>query len=85
MPDILAKECLTCPAGSYCVGDHITLRDCPPGFYCPIGTGYDWKPCPSGTFSNNYGLYNVSCKYKVAVLYVVTKSSNMDIISNEVA
>jgi len=52
MPDILAKECLSCPAGSYCVGDHLVPSPCPVGFYCPAGTGYDWQPCPPGTFNS---------------------------------
>lgn len=25
---------------------------CPRGFYCPAGTGNDWRPCPLGTYSN---------------------------------
>ena len=28
------------------------------GYYCPAGTGYDWQPCPTGTFSNMAGLAN---------------------------
>lgn len=62
MPDILAKECLQCPIGSYCVGDHLNPEPCPPGFFCPQGTGYDWQPCPPGTFNSQLGLHNASCK-----------------------
>jgi hypothetical protein len=28
----------------------------PEGYYCPNGTGYDWKSCPVGTYSNVTGL-----------------------------
>lgn len=33
---------------------------CPSGFYCPEGTGLVWQSCPTGTFSNAVGLYQVS-------------------------
>ena len=46
----LAIQCDLCPPGRYCL-DGIDPFDCPSGFYCPLGTGYDLKPCPSGTFS----------------------------------
>lgn len=62
MPNYLAKECWPCPSGSYCVGDHLSPADCPPGFYCPGGTGFDWKSCPPGTFSSDKRLRNVSCR-----------------------
>jgi hypothetical protein len=29
---------------------------CPEGFYCPNGTGYDWKSCPAGSYGNMTGL-----------------------------
>ena len=32
-------------------------RLCPRGYYCPAGTGMDWKSCPEGTYSNELGLY----------------------------
>ena len=32
-------------------------RLCPRGFYCPAGTGMDWRACPAGTYSNELGLY----------------------------
>lgn len=63
MPTIMAKQCLTCPSGSFCVGDHVTTAPCPPRFYCPSGTGFDLQPCPPGTFSDKSGLHNISCMY----------------------
>ncbi len=33
--------------------------DCPEGYYCPAGTGLDWKPCPKGTYSNQRNLDRV--------------------------
>lgn len=55
-----ASVCQTCPAGFYCFPENVTAGDpksgyhpCPPGYFCPTGTGLDWKPCPRGTFSNN--------------------------------
>ena len=33
-----------------------TKHDCPEGFYCPNGTGADWKQCPSGTYSDRKNL-----------------------------
>ena len=30
---------------------------CPAGYYCPEGTGLDWKACPRGTYSATTGLY----------------------------
>jgi hypothetical protein len=33
------------------------------GYYCPAGTGLDWKACPRGTYSDVQGLYDESqCK-----------------------
>lgn len=29
-----------------------TKHRCPEGFYCPNGTGWNWKACPDGTYSN---------------------------------
>ena len=26
------------------------------GFYCPLGTGYDWKSCEPGTYGTSTGL-----------------------------
>ena len=37
--------------------------ECPPGNYCPEGTGIDWQMCPPGTYNNNTGLSQKSqCK-----------------------
>lgn len=33
--------------------------DCPAGYYCPSGTGLDWKPCPKGTYSQQTNLFQV--------------------------
>ena len=33
-----------------------TKHDCPEGYYCPNGTGADWKQCPAGTFSDRKNL-----------------------------
>ena len=68
MPDTTAHQCHTCPAGSYCVGTHLSPISCPAGFYCPSGTGYDWQPCPPGTFSNTLGLLNVTGEF-LALLF----------------
>ena len=32
------------------------MTECPEGYYCPNGTGYDWQGCPAGTYSNVRGL-----------------------------
>ena len=32
------------------------MTECPEGYFCPNGTGYDWQGCPAGTFSNAKGL-----------------------------
>lgn len=49
--------------GYYCVpaltiaGNAGTSKTpCPEGYYCPNGTGYDWKSCPAGTYNNVTGL-----------------------------
>ena len=28
------------------------MSECPDGFFCPNGTGYNWDGCPAGTFGN---------------------------------
>lgn len=39
------------------IGDSSSAKnDCPEGFYCPNGTGVDWKQCPAGTYSNRKNL-----------------------------
>ena len=68
MPHTTAHQCHTCPAGSYCVGTHLNPISCPAGFYCPSGTGYDWQPCPPGTFSNTVGRLNVTGEFSTSFL-----------------
>ncbi|RUS80256.1 hypothetical protein EGW08_011985, partial [Elysia chlorotica] len=58
-------ECDPCPAGAYCLpvqpdNSSLATQDCPAGYYCPQGTGADWSFCPSGTFSNQTGLSDIS-------------------------
>ena len=56
-----------CDAGYYCSGgafisaptDQVTGDICPPGSYCPVGTGVP-QPCPLGTFSSQSGNQAVS-------------------------
>lgn len=52
-----ADLCLTCTAGHYCITG-LTPELCPPGFYCPAGTGDLWQSCPLGTFSNIGGIWD---------------------------
>eukprot|EP00057_Strongylocentrotus_purpuratus_P012752 XP_011667226.1 PREDICTED: neurogenic locus notch homolog protein 3 [Strongylocentrotus purpuratus] len=53
------SECDSCPAGFFCTTGY-EPKECPHCFYCPAGTGYDWQPCPTGSFSNMAGLANES-------------------------
>ncbi|XP_042595395.1 multiple epidermal growth factor-like domains protein 11 isoform X2 [Cyprinus carpio] len=53
-----ASQCWPCTAGWYCVDGARLL--CPAGFYCPESTGYDWRPCPVGTYSPDSGLSSLS-------------------------
>ena len=55
MSNTHAVACWNCTAGHYCVNGQ-PPADCPAGFYCPLGTGNVWQPCPAGTFSTNTGL-----------------------------
>ena len=56
-----------CDAGYVCVSgannsqptDGTTGYECIPGYYCPKGSDQGVK-CPEGTFSNQYGLENVT-------------------------
>ena len=73
-----ASACLICPDSFYCLplnftGNNVTdvgYRICPRGYYCPAGTGSDWKRCPAGTYSNETSLYNVNqCKSCDAGMY----------------
>ena len=57
-----AAECYTCPEGWYCSAGNVVTQ-CPKGHYCPAGTGFDWEPCPPGTYNNQTGLAELSeCK-----------------------
>ena len=58
-------NCSVCPPGFFCtpqliIENSIAYQSCPAGFYCPEGTGFDWIPCPVGTYSNTTGLYQSS-------------------------
>ncbi|OAF70026.1 hypothetical protein A3Q56_02216, partial [Intoshia linei] len=53
-PSIGLTICTTCPLGKSCT-KKISADDCKAGHYCPIGTGYNTEPCPSGTFSSIKG------------------------------
>ncbi|XP_026534414.1 neurogenic locus notch homolog protein 4-like [Notechis scutatus] len=46
-------ECQNCPPGKYCSSPGLAG---PTGFYCPEGTGLDWKPCPPGTYNPIQGI-----------------------------
>ncbi|XP_077985305.1 uncharacterized protein LOC144439945 [Glandiceps talaboti] len=64
-----ADECEICPAAHYCVTGYDPER-CPPGYYCPEGTGWVWQSCPPGTFSNKDGLANeTECQTCSAGMY----------------
>ena len=46
-------------SGYYCVPNLVVpgdvssvMSECPDGFFCPNGTGYNWEGCPAGTFGN---------------------------------
>ncbi|XP_071505048.1 uncharacterized protein [Diadema antillarum] len=59
-----ASECDICPEGFYCTpvtpsNASLNAQPCPPGYYCPSGTGMDWQPCPAGTYSAAEGLTRV--------------------------
>ena len=47
------SKCLTCPSRHFC-RNGITPEDCPPGQYCPVGSGEaDIQPCPPGTWDQS--------------------------------
>ena len=52
--------CLACPATYYCTTGS-DPQPCPAGFYCAEGTGYDYLPCPAGTFSDSIGMHVYVC------------------------
>ena len=79
MPDKLASVCKQCPPGFYCVGEHLVPEPCPPGFYCPGGIGYNWAPCPPGTFNAKSGLHNESCNFPIVHTLVLVKNIKVDL------
>ncbi|OAF66035.1 hypothetical protein A3Q56_06248, partial [Intoshia linei] len=52
------STCVICDAGKYCYNSIlkngiVSPFDCPPGYYCPIGTKFSNQyPCPKGTYSD---------------------------------
>ena len=49
--------------GYYCIpeqviaGDITSVKtDCPQGWFCPNGTGHNWRPCPSGSYGGSVRL-----------------------------
>ena len=50
-----------CSLGAYNATptDNSTGYECLPGYYCEVGSAQGTK-CPLGTFSNSYGLENVT-------------------------
>jgi len=70
-----------CDAGYVCVShansstpeDGQTGYECLPGFYCPRGSAQGIK-CPRGTFSNRFGLENVTeCRACTPGMYCQTE------------
>ena len=47
------------PLNETVIGE-VGYHDCPEGYYCPLGTGLNWHPCPKGTYSQQINLYRVS-------------------------
>ncbi len=61
----VSTDCANCDAGTACpkYGNIKSYSGivCPPGYYCPAGTGYPTQfPCPNGTYSDEYKLTDVS-------------------------
>lgn len=58
------SDCSFCNAGRYGIAGEITAQctaTCPPGSYCPIGTGVTSIPsCPAGTYNPNTGASSIS-------------------------
>lgn len=66
------KIILYCCPRFYCLPENVTAGiptsghfDCPAGYYCPSGTGLDWKPCPKGTYSQQTNLFQVNQDFLV--------------------
>ena len=57
-----SSECIMCPAGFYCLPVNDAINQsvgyflCPPGYFCPNGTGASHSKCPAGTWSDKGGL-----------------------------
>ena len=50
-------RCSITDVNLYRLGDLSTVKAiCPTGYFCPNGTGSDWKACPPGTYGNASGL-----------------------------
>ena len=54
------SQCLDCPPGYYCPTGTFEPNLCPEGRYCPTMTGVDMPLCPSGSYSIQRGLTNVT-------------------------
>lgn len=54
-----AEACEVCPPSYYCVNE-VYPEPCPLGHACPGNTGYDWDPCPIGTYGPVEMLANIS-------------------------
>lgn len=59
-PSTGAVECIGCLEGYYCEGETVTPTICPLGSYCPENTTYEIPKCPEGSFSDSFGLKNIS-------------------------
>ena len=77
-------ECEICPDGFYCLPENVTAgdptsgyHDCPPGYYCPSGTGLDWQPCPRGTYSMMTNLFRVNYVLPLPEISLQLFSSNI--------
>ena len=77
----LTEPTAMCDAGYVCVlssnssnpTDAVTGYECQPGYYCPLGSPQGTK-CPRGTFSNRYGLENVTeCRDCTPGMYCQTE------------
>ncbi|KAE9138231.1 hypothetical protein PF007_g1495 [Phytophthora fragariae] len=55
-------ECDICPPGKFCQGGKSLIDgNCAPGHYCPLGTYSSTQfPCPSGTYTTNTWLFEMS-------------------------
>lgn len=67
------RECQTCTEGWYCEpsGQQTPTAKCPPGFFCPSGTGYKHQnPCPVGFYRNaSAAISGMDCSVCIAGSY----------------